>query len=151
MTRRADMVMSETIANRTSIDQELKQGLNLWVDVSGERYETDSLDNNGSIKADMGDAAFGADIAVTDSFTTGAAIQYGNGSLRRSSAPPSWLVNFRTCSRVTRSRPLRLRSTRTSTPRSTPQASAVSISSRPATSSSSRASACACPVLKRTP
>lgn len=82
MTRRADMVMSETIANHTSIDQELKQGLNLWVDVSGERYETDSLDNNGSIKADMGDAAFGADIAVTDSFTTGAAIQYGNGSLR---------------------------------------------------------------------
>lgn len=82
MTHRADFMMSETVADRTSIDQEMSSGLNLWVDVSGERYEADRLDRNADFRADMGYAAFGADIALTDTFTAGAAMQYGTGSLR---------------------------------------------------------------------
>lgn len=82
MTRRADMVFAQTIADRTSIDQELGKGLNLWVDVSGETYEADSFDNGGEFEADMGYGAFGADIALTDTWTVGGALQYGTGSLR---------------------------------------------------------------------
>lgn len=82
MTRRADMVFAQTIADRTSIDQELGKGLNLWVDVSGETYEADSFDDGGEFEADMGYGAFGADIALTDTWTVGGALQYGTGSLR---------------------------------------------------------------------
>lgn len=82
MTRRADMVFAQTIADRTSIDQELGKGLNLWVDVSGETYDADSFDNGGEFEADMGYGAFGADIALTDTWTVGGALQYGTGSLR---------------------------------------------------------------------
>ncbi len=82
MTRRADMVFAQTIADRTSIDQELGKGFNLWVDVSGETYEADSFDNGGEFEADMGYGAFGADIALTDTWTVGGALQYGTGSLR---------------------------------------------------------------------
>ena len=82
MTRRADMVFAQTIADRTSIDLELGKGLNLWVDVSGETYEADSFDNGGEFEADMGYGAFGADIALTDTWTVGGALQYGTGSLR---------------------------------------------------------------------
>ena len=39
MARRADFVMTETVANRTSLDQPMHAGVNLWADVSGERYE----------------------------------------------------------------------------------------------------------------
>lgn len=52
MARRADFVMTETVANRTSLDQPMHAGVNLWADVSGERYEADKLDNNGSFRAD---------------------------------------------------------------------------------------------------
>lgn len=82
MTRRADMVFAQTIADRTSIDQELGKGLNLWVDVSGETYKADKFDNGGEFEADMGYGAFGADIALTDTWTVGGALQYGTGSLR---------------------------------------------------------------------
>lgn len=82
MTRRADMVFAQTIADRTSIDQELSKGLNLWVDVSGETYKADKFDNGGEFEADMGYGAFGADIALTDTWTVGGALQYGTGSLR---------------------------------------------------------------------
>lgn len=84
MTRRADFMLAQTIADRTSIDQEMGAGLNLWVDVSGENYESDSLDNGGSFKADVGYGAFGADVAINETMTAGAAIQYGSGSLRSS-------------------------------------------------------------------
>ena len=43
MTRRADFVLAETIANRTAFDHERSDGVRLWVDVSGERYEADDL------------------------------------------------------------------------------------------------------------
>lgn len=43
MARRADFTLSETIADRTAIDQQLHAGVNLWADVSGERYEADGL------------------------------------------------------------------------------------------------------------
>ena len=82
MTRRADTVLAQTIADRTSVDQELATGTNLWVDVTGERYEADKLDNGGEFKSDMGYGAFGADFAVTQDITAGAAFQYGKGSLR---------------------------------------------------------------------
>lgn len=84
MTRRADMMLAQSVADRTSIDQDYTRGSNLWVDVSGERYEADNLDNNANFKADMGYAVFGADFALTDTVTAGAAIQYGMGSLRSS-------------------------------------------------------------------
>ena len=82
MTRRADTVLAQTIADRTSVDQELAAGTNLWVDVTGERYEADKLENGGEFKSDMGYGAFGADFAVTQDITAGAAFQYGKGTLR---------------------------------------------------------------------
>lgn len=82
MTRHADFVMAETVADRTSIDQELNPGMNLWANVTGERYESTSMDNGGTFKSDMGYGAFGAEVPVTDTVTAGAAIQYGKGSLR---------------------------------------------------------------------
>ena len=82
MARRADTVLAQTIADRTSLDQELATGTNLWVDVTGERYEADKLDNGGEFKSDMGYGAFGADFAVTQDITAGAAFQYGKGTLR---------------------------------------------------------------------
>ena len=82
MTRRADTILAQTIADRTSVDQELAAGTNLWVDVTGEHYEADKLDNGGEFKSDMGYGTFGADFAVAQDITAGAAFQYGKGSLR---------------------------------------------------------------------
>ena len=83
MTRRADSVLAGTIADRTSIDQELNAGINLWVDVRGENYQSDNFDNGGEFDADMGYGTFGGDMAF-GAFTAGAAFQYGTGSLRSS-------------------------------------------------------------------
>ena len=83
MTRRADTVLAQTIADRTSIDQELAAGLNLWVDVAGETYKANDLDNGGEFEADMGYGTFGGDVGF-GSFTVGGAFQYGTGSLRSS-------------------------------------------------------------------
>ena len=83
MTRRADSVLAGAIADRTSISQKLKEGLNLWVDVVGETYEADHFDRGGSFKADMGYGTFGGDVATGD-FTFGGAFQYGTGTLRSS-------------------------------------------------------------------
>ena len=63
MARRSDFVMTETVANRTSLDQPMHAGVNLWADVSGERYEADKLDNNGSFRADAAYATFGGDVS----------------------------------------------------------------------------------------
>lgn len=82
MTRRADSILAQTIADRTSLDQEYAAGANLWVDVTGERYEADKLDNKASFKTDMGYGAFGADFTVTEDMMVGAAVQYGKGTLR---------------------------------------------------------------------
>lgn len=82
MIRRADSVLAATVADRTSIDQELGAGANLWVDVGGESYEADGFDNNASFKSDMGYGVFGVDVAVSDDITLGAALQYGTGSAR---------------------------------------------------------------------
>lgn len=84
MIRRADSVLAATVADRTSIDQELGAGANLWVDVGGESYEADGFDNNASFKSDMGYGVFGADVAVSDDITLCAALQYGTGSARSS-------------------------------------------------------------------
>ena len=67
-----------------SMDQELGAGANLWVDVGGESYEADGFDNNARFKSDMGYGVFGADVAVSDDITLGAALQYGTGSARSS-------------------------------------------------------------------
>lgn len=84
MARQADSTLASTIADRTSLDQELPVGTHLWVDVTGNHTETDSLDYGANYKVDMGYGAFGADFALTDSVSAGAAIQYGHGSLRSS-------------------------------------------------------------------
>lgn len=84
MIRRADSVLAASVADRTSIDQELGAGANLWVDVGGESYEADGFDNNARFKSDMGYGVFGADVAVSDDITLGAALQYGTGSARSS-------------------------------------------------------------------
>ena len=84
MARRADFVMTETVANRTSLDQPRHAGVNLWADVTGERYEADKLDNGGSFRADAGYGTFGADLEVLDGMTAGLALQYGDASLRSS-------------------------------------------------------------------
>ena len=83
MTRRADSVLAVTIADRTSFGQQLKPGLNLWVDVAGENYQADDFDKGGEFEADMGYGTFGADVAVGN-FTVGGALQYGTGTLRSS-------------------------------------------------------------------
>lgn len=74
--------MTETVANRTSLDQPMHGGVNLWADVSGERYEADKLDNNGSFRADAAYATFGGDVEVLEGLTAGLALQYGDASLR---------------------------------------------------------------------
>lgn len=83
MTRRADSVLASTIADRTSFGQNLKPGVNLWVDVRGENYQADDFDKGGEFEADMGYGTFGGDVAYGN-FTFGAAFQYGTGSLRSS-------------------------------------------------------------------
>lgn len=82
MTRRADASLAASVADRTSFDQRIEEGLSLWVDVSGETYEADKLDNGGSFKSDMGYAVFGADIGVVPAVRAGVALQYATGSLR---------------------------------------------------------------------
>ena len=84
MLRRADSYLARSIADRAALDQEMAAGTNLWADVTGERYEADKLDHGGSFKSDMGYGAFGADVALTNDVTAGAAVQYGKGSLRSS-------------------------------------------------------------------
>lgn len=82
MTRNADAQLAETIADRTSIDQQLGEGANLWVNVGGMSYDVDGMDLDAEFKADIGYGAFGGEVAFGDSFTAGAAFQYGKGSLR---------------------------------------------------------------------
>ena len=80
MIRRADMVLAETIADRMA--GEVQTGSNLWVDVRGERYERDNLDNGAGFKADIGYGAFGAELAPSETTTLGVAFQYGNGTVK---------------------------------------------------------------------
>ena len=80
MIRRADMVLAETIADRMA--GEVPTGSNLWVDVRGERYERDNIDNGAGFKADIGYGAFGAELAPTETTTLGVAFQYGNGTVK---------------------------------------------------------------------
>ena len=82
LTRRVDSALAASVADRTSFDQRIEEGISLWADVSGERYEADSLDNGGSFKSDMGYAVFGGDIGITPTVRAGAAVQYATGSLR---------------------------------------------------------------------
>lgn len=84
MTRRADFVFSQTIADRASIEQELQPGANLWVDVSGENYQMDGMDYGAEFEADTFYGTFGGDVKLGDAYTLGAAFQYGDGSLRSS-------------------------------------------------------------------
>lgn len=84
MTRRADFVLSQTVADRASIDQELQPGVNLWVDVSGENYQMDGMDYGAEFEADTFYGTFGGDVKLGDAYTLGAAFQYGDGSLRSS-------------------------------------------------------------------
>lgn len=78
MARRADTVFANTIADRTA-QSVAGEGVALWVDVGGERYEADDLDNGAQYKANMFYGAFGADVGVTPDARIGAAIQYGTG------------------------------------------------------------------------
>ena len=79
MTRRIDAAMAASVADRTAFGQITDQPLNLWVDVSGERYE---VDGSADFKSDMGYAVFGADAGLADNVRLGAAVEYATGSLR---------------------------------------------------------------------
>lgn len=78
MARRADTVIANTIADRTA-QTIAGEGVSLWADVGGERYEADDLDNGAQYKANMFYGAFGADVGITPNARIGAAIQYGTG------------------------------------------------------------------------
>lgn len=78
MARRADTVIANTIADRTA-QTIAGEGVSLWADVGGERYEADDLDNKAQYKANMFYGAFGADVGITPNARIGAAIQYGTG------------------------------------------------------------------------
>lgn len=84
MTRRVDSMMAASVADRTSIEQSPTEPVSLWVDVSGERYDTDGSNDLAGFKADMGYAIFGGDVGVTDTVRVGAAMEYATGSLRSS-------------------------------------------------------------------
>ena len=81
MMRRADMVFTQTIGDRVALNQKLDKGLNLWADVTGEKYKVDGFDHKGEFSSNMGYGAFGADMALTDKVSAGVAIQYGKGKL----------------------------------------------------------------------
>ncbi len=81
MLRRADMVLSQTIADRVASYQTMGRGLNLWADVRGEKYKADDFAQGGNFSSNMGYGTFGADLAVTDRVTAGLALQYGKGKL----------------------------------------------------------------------
>lgn len=78
MARRADTVMANTIADRTA-QTIAGEGVSLWADVGGERYEADKLANQAQYKANMFYGAFGADVGLNPNARIGAAVQYGTG------------------------------------------------------------------------
>ncbi len=78
MARRADTVMANTVADRTSRTI-AGNGVSLWADVGGERYEADDLANGAQYKANMFYGAFGGDVGVVEGLRVGAAVQYGTG------------------------------------------------------------------------
>ena len=84
MTRRADYVLADAIADRTTENLNANAGPNFWVDVAGEHYRADGFENGAEFKSDAGYGIFGADIALTDHFSAGAALQYGTGTVRSS-------------------------------------------------------------------
>ena len=75
-TFRAAGNFAETIAQRTTKALPENAGVQLWADASGEHYEMDVF------RSDMGYGAFGGEVALPDSWTVGAALQYGSGSVR---------------------------------------------------------------------
>ena len=81
LTRRIDAAMAASVADRTTFGQISGEPLNLWVDVSGERYE---VGGSADFNADMGYAVFGADARLADNVRVGAAVEYATGSLRAS-------------------------------------------------------------------
>ena len=85
MAHRADNVMADAIADRTSARLPAQAGLGLWVAAGGESYKADDLGNGAKFKSDMGYAVFGGDVAVTDAARIGAAVHYGTGTLRSGS------------------------------------------------------------------
>ena len=78
MARRADTVMANTVADRTSRTI-AGSGVSLWADVGGERYEADDLQNGAQYKANMFYGSFGGDVGIIDGLRVGAAVQYGTG------------------------------------------------------------------------
>ena len=81
MQRRADLVLSQSVADRLSVVGD-RRGNNLWVDVSGERYEMDDMENGGSFKATTGYGTFGFDVPVGKTGKAGFAYQYSKGTVK---------------------------------------------------------------------
>ncbi len=79
MIRRADMVLAETIADRTVCPQK-KSGL--WATVRGEQFKQTKLGNGAGLKANMGYGAFGGEVSFKKNFKLGAAVQYGHGTVK---------------------------------------------------------------------
>mgnify|MGYP000752555445 CR=1 FL=1 len=83
MMRRSDLVLAKSVADRTMIAGERRSG-NMWVDVTGEHYKADDLENGGSFKSDMGYGTFGFDMPFSRDSFLGAAYQYNKGKLKSS-------------------------------------------------------------------
>ncbi len=81
MQRRADLVLSQSIADRLSIVGD-RRGSNLWVDVSAERYKMDEMENGGAFKATTAYGAFGFDAPVGKTGKLGIAYQYTKGTVK---------------------------------------------------------------------
>ena len=76
--RRTDTVFANTIADRTARTI-AGEGVSLWADVGGERYEADKLAKNVQYKSNMFYGAFGAEVGLGANARIGAALQYGTG------------------------------------------------------------------------
>ena len=83
MMRRSDLVLAKSVADRTMIAGERRSG-NMWVDVTGEHYKADALENGGSFKSDIGYGTFGFDMPFSRDSFLGAAYQYNKGKLKSS-------------------------------------------------------------------
>lgn len=83
MMRRSDLVLAKSVADRTMIAGERRSG-NMWVDVTGEHYKVDALENGGSFKSDIGYGTFGFDMPFSRDSFLGAAYQYNKGKLKSS-------------------------------------------------------------------
>ncbi len=82
MLRRADMLLAETVADRSNAALDATKGVSLWADVRGEQYKQTSLGHGAGFKTNIGYGTIGAEVAPTDTTSLGVAFQYGKGTVK---------------------------------------------------------------------